>query len=152
VTIQRGSTVFQIATDAYGGSAVLGMDLIKEFNPDIQNLNWINAGQDLLLPAITEEVLLRQQPDGSFRILVASFLSRREADEFAERILRDGFPVIVTAKPVSNNLMLHRLEISGLTNLQDAKQAIQIGFKNRWVPFTPKPMVETQAGQVITGY
>jgi type II secretory pathway predicted ATPase ExeA len=152
VTIQRGSTVFQIATDAYGGSAVLGMDLIKEFNPDIQNLNWINAGQDLLLPAITEEVLLRQQPDGSFRILVASFLSRREADEFAERILRDGFPVIVTAKPVSNNLVLHRLEISGLTNLQDAKQAIQIGFKNRWVPFSPKPTVETQAGQVITGY
>jgi type II secretory pathway predicted ATPase ExeA len=152
VTIQYGSTVFQIATDAYGSSAVLGMDLIKEFNPDIQNLNWINAGQDLLLPALTEETLLRQQPDGSFRILVASFLSRREADEFAERILRDGFSVIVTAKPVSNNLVLHRLEISGLTNLQNAKQTIQTGFKNRWLPFTPKPTVETQAGQAITGY
>lgn len=152
VTIQYGSTVFQIATDAYGSSAVLGMDLIKEFNPDIQNLNWINAGQDLLLPALTEQTLLRQQPDGSFRILVASFLSRREADEFAERILRDGFSVIVTAKPVSNNLVLHRLEISGVTNIQDAKQTIQTGFKNRWLPFTPKPTVETQAGQTITGY
>ena len=152
VTIQYGSTVFQIATDAYGSSAVLGMDLIKEFNADIRNLNWINAGQDLLLPALTEETLLRQQPDGSFRILVASFLSRREADEFAERIVRDGFSVIVTAKPVSNNLVLHRLEISGLTNLQDAKQTVQIGFKNRWLPFTPKPAVETQAGQAITGY
>jgi general secretion pathway protein A len=153
VTIQYGSTVFQIATDAYGSSsAILGMDLIKEFNPDIPNLNWINAGEDLLLPALSEETLLRQQPDGSFRLIVASFLSRREAEEFAERIVRNGLPVIVTAKPVSNNLVLHRLEINGLKNLEDAKQTIQIGFTNRWLPFTPKPPIETQAGQAITGY
>jgi type II secretory pathway predicted ATPase ExeA len=152
VTIQYGSTVFQIATDAYGSSAVLGMDLIKEFNPDIPNLNWINAGQDLLLPTLSEETLLRQQPDGSFRLVLASFLSRREAEEFAERIVRDGLPVIVTVRPVSNNLVLHRLEIDGLKGLEDAKQTVQVGFKNRWLPFTPKPSIETQAGQAITGY
>lgn len=152
VTIQYGSTIFQIATDAYGTSAVLGMDLIKEFNPEIQNLNWINAGQDILLPALTQETLLRQQRDGSFRITVASFLSRREADDFANRIARDGFRVVITAKRVSNNLLLHRIEIDGLQNLEDANQTIQIGFKNRWVPFTPKPTDEPQGGQAITGY
>ena len=152
VTIQNGSTIFQIATDAYGSSAVLGMDLIKEFNPDIPNLNWISAGRDLLLPALSEETLLRQQADGSFRLVLASFLSRREAEEFAERIVRDGLPVIVTVRPVSNNLVLHRLEINGLKNLDDAKHTVQIGFKNRWLPFTPKPTVETRAGQTITGY
>jgi general secretion pathway protein A len=152
VTIQSGSTVFQIATDAYGSSAVLGMDLIREFNPDIPNLNWINAGKELLLPALTEKTLLRQQTDGSFRLVVASFLSRREAEEFAERIVRDGLRVIVTVKPVSNNLVLHRLEINELKDLEDAKQTVQIGLKNRWLPFTPKPSIETQAGQVVTGY
>jgi general secretion pathway protein A len=153
LTIQNGSTVFQIATDAYGSrSAILGIDLIKEFNPDIANLNWINAGQDLLLPALNEETLLRQQPDGSFRLIVASFLSRREAEEFAERIVRDGFPVIVTIRPVSNNLVLHRLEINGLKNREDAKHPIQIGFTNRWLPFTPTPTIETQANQAISGY
>lgn len=152
VTIQYGSTVFQIATDAYGGSAVLGMDLIKEFNPDIPNLNWINAGQDLLLPALSEETLLRQQADGSFRLLVASFLSRREAEEFAERIVRDGLSAIITVRPISNNLVLHRLEINGLKDLEDAKRTVQIGFKNRWLPFTPKPSIDTQAGQAVTGY
>ncbi len=153
LTIQNGSTVFQIATDAYGSrSAILGIDLIKEFNPDIANLNWINAGQDLLLPALNEETLLRQQPDGSFRLIVASFLSRREAEDFAERIVRDGFPVVVTVIPVSNNLVLHRLEINGLKNREDAKHPIQIGFTNRWLPFTPKPTIETQANQAISGY
>jgi general secretion pathway protein A len=153
LTIQNGSTVFQIATDAYGSrSAILGIDLIKEFNPNIANLNWINAGQDLLLPALNEETLLRQQPDGSFRLIVASFLSRREAEDFAERIVRDGFPVVVTVRPVSNNLVLHRLEINGLKNRQDAKLPIQIGFTNRWLPFTPKSKIETQANQAISGY
>jgi type II secretory pathway predicted ATPase ExeA len=157
ITIQNGSTVFRIATDAYGSSAVLGMDLIKEFNPDIPNLNWINAGQDLLLPALNEDTLLRQQPDGSFRLIVASFLSRREAEDFAKRIVRDGLPVIVTVRPVSNNLVLHRLEIDGLKTREEAKQTVQIGFINRWLPFTPNPTIETRAGetragQAITGY
>lgn len=153
LTIQNGSTVFQIATDAYGSrSAILGIDLIKEFNPEIANLNWINAGQDLVLPALNEETLLRQQQDGSFRLIVASFLSRREAEDFAERIVRDGFPVVVTVRPVSNNLVLHRLEINGLRNREDAKHPIHIGFINRWLPFTPKPAIETQANQVISGY
>ena len=62
---------------------LLGMDLIKEFNPEIQNLNWVNAGQDLLLPVLKQETLLRQQADGSFRLAIASFLSRREADGFS---------------------------------------------------------------------
>ena len=142
VTIQYGSTIFQIATDAYGTNALLGMDLIKEFNPEIQNLNWVNAGQDLLLPVLTQETLLRQQVDGSFRLAVASFLSRREADGFAERVMRDGFVVIITARRVSNNLLLHRLEIDGLKDLQEVNRTIQLGFKNRWIPFTPKPTNE----------
>jgi len=153
VTIQYGSTVFQIANDAYGSrSAIMGMDLIAEFNPSISNLNWISAGEDLLLPALSEETLLRRQPDGSFLLIVASFLSRREAEEFAQQIVRDGLPVIVTAKAVSNNLVLHRLEITGLKNLEQARQTIQLGFKRRWAPFAPEPLIETQADQAVTGY
>jgi type II secretory pathway predicted ATPase ExeA len=152
VTIQYGSTIFQIATDAYGTNALLGMDLIKEFNPEIQNLNWVNAGQDLLLPVLTQETLLRHQADGSFRLAIASFLSRREADGLAERVMRDGFRVIITARRVSNNLLLHRVEIDGLRDLQAVNQTIQIGFKNRWIPFTPRATNDNQAGQAVTGY
>jgi len=91
---------------------------------------------------LTQETLLRQQVDGSFRLAVASFLSRREADGFAERVMRDGFEVIITARRVSNSLLLHRLEIDGLKDLQDVNRTIQLGFKNRWIPFTPKPTNE----------
>ena len=60
VMIQYGANIYKIASDAYGANTALGMDLIKEFNPQIKNLNWVSAGQDLLLPRLTRETLLRQ--------------------------------------------------------------------------------------------
>ena len=41
----NGATIYQIAIDAYGANTVLGMDLIKEFNPQIEDLNWVSAGK-----------------------------------------------------------------------------------------------------------
>ena len=73
--IRSGATIYKIAIDAYGANTDLGMDLIKELNPQIEDLNWVFAGQDLLLPSLTRETLLRQQPDGSYHLIVASFRS-----------------------------------------------------------------------------
>ena len=115
------------------------MDLIKEFNPQIQNLNSVSAGQELLLPVLTPETLLRQQPDGSYRLIVASFLSRTGADEAAGRIGKRGYQVIIIPKRVSNDLLLHRLEIGGLKNLEEATQTLETGLKNQWLTFARKP-------------
>jgi general secretion pathway protein A len=138
IVIQYGSTVSKIANDAYGANLVLGMDLIKEFNPQIQNLNWVAAGQELLLPVLTWETLLRQQPDGSYRLIVASFLTQTVAEESARRIVRGGYKVIIISKKVSNDLVLHRLEIDGLKDLEKATQAIEIALKNEWFTFSDK--------------
>jgi general secretion pathway protein A len=139
VIVQYGSTIYKIASDAYGVNAVLGMDLIKELNPQIQNLNSVSAGQELLLPVLTSETLLRQQPDGSYRLIVASFLSRTGADEAAGRIGKEGYQVIIIPKRVSNDLLLHRLEIDGLKNLEEATQTLETGLKNQWLTFAGKP-------------
>jgi type II secretory pathway predicted ATPase ExeA len=143
VTIRYGSTIYTIASDAYGANAVLGMDLIKELNPEIQNLNWVFAGQDILLPILTRETLLRQQPDGSYRLIIGSFLSEKEANETAGRIIKAGYQILITPKRVSNNLTLHRLEIDGLKTLREATQTFEAGVKNEWITFP----VTTGTGQ-----
>ncbi|HXV83829.1 MAG TPA: AAA family ATPase, partial [Candidatus Binatia bacterium] len=79
VTIQYGDTIYQMAADAYGPNTFLGMDLIKELNPQIENLNWVFAGEDLLLPSLARETLLRQQSDGSYHLIAASFISQTGA-------------------------------------------------------------------------
>lgn len=145
VTIQYGSTIYAIASEAYQANAVLGMDLIKELNPEIQNLNWVFAGQDILLPIFTQETLLRQQPDGSYRLIIGSFLSRKEADQLAGRIIKAGYQILITPKRISNNFVLYRLEIDGLKNLLEATQSLKTGLKNRWLTF-PVKTATTPAG------
>jgi general secretion pathway protein A len=128
MTIRSGATIFKIAGEVYGVNTALGMDLIKEFNPQIENLNWIFAGQELVLPSLTQETLLRPQPDGSYHLIVASFRSRTGADEYARLLISKGYPVNVTTRWVSDDLSLHRVEIDGLKSREEADQVWQTGL------------------------
>jgi general secretion pathway protein A len=139
VTIRHGATIYKIASDVYGANTALGMDLIKEFNPQIEDLNWIFVGQDLVLPSLTRENLLRQEPDGSYHLIVASFRSRAGADEYARLWRSTGYPVTITTRRVSDDLSLHRVEIDGLRNLEEANQIWQTGLSNQWLAFAGNP-------------
>jgi general secretion pathway protein A len=139
ITIQYGATIYQIAIDAYGANTVLGMDLIKEFNPQIEDLNWVSAGQDLLLPSLTRETLLRQEPDGSYRLIVGSFRRRTGADDYARLLSKKGYEVSISPRRVADNLLLHRVEIDGLKNLEEANQIWQTGLRNEWLAFAGNP-------------
>jgi hypothetical protein len=135
VIIQRGSSIYKIATDTYGTNNALGMDLIKEFNPEIKNLSRISAGRALLLPSLTPETLLRQQSDGSYHLIVAAFLNLTGADEYAGRLRNKGYQVTITPRKVSDGLLLHRVQIDGLKNLDEATQTWQTGLRNEWLVF-----------------
>jgi hypothetical protein len=128
------------------------MDLIKEFNPQINNLNWVSAGQELVLPALTRETLVRQQGDGSYRLIIASYIKRTEADELANRIGKEGYQVIITRKRVSNDLLLHRLEIDGLKTLEEATQSLKTGLKKEWLTLSGYARNAEQASQGVTTY
>ncbi|MGZ8423549.1 MAG: ExeA family protein [Candidatus Binatia bacterium] len=132
VIIQYGSTIYEIANHIYGSNAILGMDLIKDFNPQIKDLNWVSAGHKLILPALTRETLVRKHGDGSYRFIVASYIKRTEADELASRIAQEGYQVIITRRKVSNNLLLHRLEIDGLKTLEEVTESLKTGLKKKW--------------------
>jgi type II secretory pathway predicted ATPase ExeA len=133
IILPYGSTIYQVATEEYGANAVLGMDLIKEFNPEITNLNWVPAGQQLVLPSLTRETLLRQQLDGSYRVIVGSFLSLKGADEFSRRIVKLGHRAVITSIRVSNDLVLHRLEIDDLKTFEEAFRILETGLKSQWL-------------------
>jgi general secretion pathway protein A len=141
VVIQPGSTIEKVAQDAYGANAVLGMDLIREFNPKIKNLNLVFAGQDLFLPPFTRETLLRKQPGGSYRLLVGSFRSRTDANSYARLLSDKGYQVVVTSDVISGNLSLHRVQISGLNTVQEANRAWETGLKNEWFAFASNSRV-----------
>jgi sporulation related protein len=139
VIIPRGSNIYKIATDTYGTNTALGMDLIKEFNPEIKNLSRVSAGRALLLPSLTPETLLRKQSDGSYHLIVASFQNLTGADEYAGRLRNKGYQVTITPRKVSDDLLLHRVEIDGLKNFEEANQLWVTGLRNEWLVFAGNP-------------
>jgi hypothetical protein len=140
VVIPQGSNIYKIVTDTYRGNAALGMDLIKELNPEIKNLSKVAAGQDLLLPSLTPETLIRKQPDDSYRLIVASFHSLRGANEHARLLSSKGYQVTITPRKISNSLSVHRVEIDGLKNLEEANQMWETGVRDQWIALAGNPL------------
>jgi hypothetical protein len=120
VLIPPGATISEIASNAYGANSFLALDIIKEFNPQIQNLNRIFPGQDLLIPPLSRETMLRKHADGSYRLILASLSSQSEAERYAHLLNDVGYQVVITPRPVSDNLLLHRVEIDGFKSLAEA--------------------------------
>jgi len=135
VVIEYGSTIIEIANGAYGANKILAMDLLKEFNGHIENLNWVLAGQNLWLPPLSRETLLRKQPDGSYRLVLASFASSMGAERLSQVVRSKGYEVTVTPRRVSDDILLHRVEIERLKNLQAVNQAWNTALANTWFSF-----------------
>ena len=138
ITIPRRSTVYQVAGQAYGVNSNLGIDLIRDLNPDIQDLSKVAAGQPLLLPVLTMETLLRKQFDGSYDLILASFRQEVTAAEYAKRVQANGYRVTITPRQITGDLLLHRLEISGLKTVEEVNQAWLLALRNAWLVLPDK--------------
>ncbi len=137
VVIQRGNTISRIAGQVYGADRIfLGMDLLKEFNPNIEDLNWVVAGQQLLLPPLTRETLLRRQPDNRYRIVLGSFVNSEDAEKLGRIVRLKGYETRITPRKVSDRIVLYRVEIKGLENLDAANKAWSLATANHWLSFT----------------
>jgi general secretion pathway protein A len=135
MVVPPGATIADIATNRYGAQRYLGLDLIKEYNRQIENLNRIRAGQRLWLPPLSPETLVRQEPDGSYRLILASFRTSQQAEQLARLARLQGFNSVVSARRVSHTLVLHRVEITGLADREAVDRAWEIAFTNHWIAF-----------------
>jgi general secretion pathway protein A len=133
IAVQPGSTMTEIAAHIYGVQNNLGLDLIKEYNTHIENLNRIIAGQRLWLPPLARETLVRQQPDGSYSLILASFRTPQQSGQLVQIAHQKGYEVVVTPRRVSDNLMLHRVEINKLENVDAVNTAWEIALANQWL-------------------
>ncbi len=123
VTITRGDTITAIVFKVYGNYNVLAFDLIKEFNPHIADLDRIAVGEQVWLPFLTRETLLRKQADGSYHLIIGSFHREGEAERVARTARRQGYAVTITQRRMSGTHLLHRVEIEQLQDLAAVDRA-----------------------------
>jgi putative secretion ATPase (PEP-CTERM system associated) len=148
VIIPRGSTIYKIAVETYGANTALGMDMIQESNPEIKNLNRVSVGQAVLLPSLTPETLRRKQSGGSYHLIAATFYRRVRADEYASRLRNEGYQVTITPRKVSDDLLLHRVEIEQLRDVGEAHQAWLAGQETRGL-YSPVIRNENRSSELL---
>ncbi|HEY6200450.1 MAG TPA: AAA family ATPase [Candidatus Binatia bacterium] len=134
VVVAWGTTISRIATEVYGRERLfLAMDILKEANPGVEDLNWILAGQNLSLPPLTRETLLRKQPDGGYHLIVDAFLTPQDAQRLSRTLKSKGYETEIAQHRISNKMVLSRVEIRGLKSKEAADQAWDAAVANRWI-------------------
>ena len=126
--ILSGATIYDIAGAFYAeGKRLLGVDLIRDYNTHIKNLDNIYPGQKLCLPTLAQTTRLRQeQESGSFNLILDAFRSTRKARTLARSVQQKGYRASVIPRQVPNSLLLQRVEITGLQDQTTASQAWEL--------------------------
>jgi general secretion pathway protein A len=132
----QGSVIGTIAYHFYGANALLGLDLIMEFNPQLQDLNRVSSDSGLRLPSLTRTTLQRKEADGPYHLVLASFPDLSVAQGFARAVRLKGYDAVITRRKISENLWFHRVQISGLKTAEAANQAWEATLRNGWLSLT----------------
>lgn len=123
IRLQPGATILNLVRQVYGSPNTLALVLIKEFNPHITDLDHVTAGTTILAPSLTKEILLRKQPDGSYRLLLAVFSRATLAQKYASLARQNGYNVAISPAQVAGSLLLHQVEIVGLPSKEAGQRA-----------------------------
>jgi type II secretory pathway predicted ATPase ExeA len=123
ITVEPGMSIFALILKTYGTYNTLAIDLVRENNPHIKDLEKIVVGEKIWLPPLSQETLVREEPNGRYRLILASFRKQQEAEQFAQTVREKGYVVTVTPRQIIHNMLLRRVEIEELKNIDEVKTA-----------------------------
>jgi general secretion pathway protein A len=127
ITVARGDTVSELVLKVYGNYSALALDLIKEFNPTIADLDRILIGQRLVLPSLSRETLLRKQEDGQYRLILGTFVRETEAEKAAQAARSKGYTATVIKRRVAAGARsLYRVELEQLPDTAAVDRAWEL--------------------------
>jgi type II secretory pathway predicted ATPase ExeA len=123
VTIAPGETISGIAAKLYGSQSILALDLVKEMNPHLEDLNQIAIGEQVWFPVLNRETLLRPGADGSYQLIIGTFSSEGDAVRAVNAARRKGYTAMISQQQVSRAFPLYRVTLEGLKDLATVDRA-----------------------------
>ena len=80
ISVQPGWTLLSVVQQSYRATNPTLIALLLEFNPEITNLNRIYVNQKIKIPAISEQMFIRQIPGDRYKIFLGTFPTERSID------------------------------------------------------------------------
>ncbi|MGH7766570.1 MAG: hypothetical protein ACREQP_03890 [Candidatus Binatia bacterium] len=108
--IQRGNTISRIAGQIYGDDRmVLGIDLLKEYNPRIEDLTGSLRDSSSRFLLSREKLCCADNRMVAIILFSIHSLNAQEAAELSQAVRLKGYAVAITPRKVFGNLLVHRV-------------------------------------------
>ncbi|MBN1380892.1 MAG: SPOR domain-containing protein, partial [Deltaproteobacteria bacterium] len=119
-----GDTLSSMARDYYHVVNITMIDFILQLNPSITNPDLILIKQKIRIPEITDALMIKPSPDGSFMIHLATFLSRSAAIEEGRNITLEGKEIKIVPRQISDRETWYRVMAGPYADWNEAVNAI----------------------------
>lgn len=125
VFARRGDFVSSLALREYGILNDTICDIIKRANPQIEDLNEINIGQEINLPALDSNSIILEKGNGTYSIHVATLSSMDEVKQYLSNIdLKKYQPSISPVRIVGSKLW-YRITMGDFSSREEAIETIK---------------------------
>jgi general secretion pathway protein A len=111
IVVQEGESLSLLAQKHYNLANTSVLDLILRVNPEIQDANIIQVNQKVRMPKISEDMLISQSADRSYRICAGTFEDPKFVKFYNHEPLLSGKSVEIVPRKVSSQFTWYQIMI-----------------------------------------
>jgi type II secretory pathway predicted ATPase ExeA len=118
--VKRRETLSLLAKTSYHIANPTLLDTILQSNPEITNVDLIQVDQKIRIPKVTEESLVSQSPDHTFKIHVGTFWSSELSKLYRDEPALKGKTIEIIPLKVSPTEIWYRVLVGNFQNRDEA--------------------------------
>ena len=141
IVVQKGQNISLLIQKYYRKANTTLIDLILDFNPEITNAHLILIDQKIKIPKITEERLIIQSSDRTYKIHVGTFWTPDFAKLYRDEPSLKGKEIEILARRVSPQDTWYRVVVGKFDNKDEIFKVIGLLKEKNLLPLlggTPK--------------
>jgi hypothetical protein len=126
IKIKKGYCIFYLAQTYYHMNNETLADLILEVNPEITDANLIRIDEQIKIPEITEESLIINSPDNTYKVLLGTFQSPDAAKPYYREATVMKKEIEIIPRKVSPTDTWYRVVLGKFNNRDESLKAVSI--------------------------
>ena len=134
IAVKKGQTISDLTKKYYGIVNMTLIDFLLEVNPDITNVHLIIVDQKMKVPYITEELLMIQSADRTYKIHAGTFETPDSAKFFSNEPALKGKKIEILPRKVSPRETWYRVMIGKFDNKNEVSKTISLLRRKGMLP------------------
>jgi general secretion pathway protein A len=120
VVVKEGDTLTLLSMSVYGRVNENILKMIQDNNPSIEDIDWIDVGQEIVFPNLPTSVLKGKIP--IFTVHIATYEPYEPAFELFQKLMNDGYEVYMMPARHPDKGKIFRVTVGTFPSLAEAEQ------------------------------